>query len=439
MTWTKTGNIRGPQGAQGPAGQGVPAGGAINTFLQKKTAADYDTQWAASSALPADTVVVAGTRIIANKLLAGDAQPSFRFFGDGKHEWGPGGAGAVDTNLYRSQAGVLRTDQVLCSATSVIANQGLANQLQMNSDGRIYFGSANDTYLYRSAAGVLATAASIVASGTITAGGRFISGAASTGGIYVDGAAASQFIGSVDANNIGIYHGAQSFLWKFRNDGYMTIGDDCYLRKMSAQNLHVGETLRVNTNLVVGQSGAQAYIYFGNVLDVSLFRQTGGQLRTAGLFLADNDIYANWSTANQVVLYHNRGVPEIIFGQPNDCSLYRSSSHWINHYSADGAWGGFQAAVFSVQSDRKTKSEIERAEVPVERMLDVGVYTYRRDKWPGRHLGLIADELPDELTVDGQTTEGEQLKFVDLYKLSAALLATVQHLNDRLKALEGSV
>lgn len=63
MTWTKTGNIRGPQGipgaastvagpkgdagATGPPGPGLAAGGAVNQRLIKTGAADYQTGWEA--------------------------------------------------------------------------------------------------------------------------------------------------------------------------------------------------------------------------------------------------------------------------------------------------------------------------------------------------------------------------------------------------------
>ena len=77
----------------------------------KSSAADYATAWQTISGLPADTVVPSGTRIISNKLLAGDAQPAFRLFGSGKIEIGPGGSTAPDTNLYRkSSAAWLVTD-----------------------------------------------------------------------------------------------------------------------------------------------------------------------------------------------------------------------------------------------------------------------------------------------------------------------------------------
>lgn len=52
--------VPGTTGSTGPAGPGVPAGGAIGQALVKKTATDYDTQWAAVAA-PGSRTVVAST------------------------------------------------------------------------------------------------------------------------------------------------------------------------------------------------------------------------------------------------------------------------------------------------------------------------------------------------------------------------------------------
>jgi hypothetical protein len=109
------------------------------------------------ASLPADTVVVAGTRIISNKLLAGDAQPAWRVFGDGKQEWGPGGATAPDTNLYRWGAGNLKTDGALYVSSNFYANAGLPTQIATDTNGFLWFGTPYDTKLYRYAAGVLKT------------------------------------------------------------------------------------------------------------------------------------------------------------------------------------------------------------------------------------------------------------------------------------------
>ena len=49
------------------------------------------------------------TTQIETRKVPTDAAARFAEFMDGKHSWG-GGSSAVDTHLYRSAAGVLRTD-----------------------------------------------------------------------------------------------------------------------------------------------------------------------------------------------------------------------------------------------------------------------------------------------------------------------------------------
>src|SRR4051794_507294 len=75
-----------------------------------------------------DSVVVAATRIVASKLLAGDAQPAFFLGGDGKIQWGTGGAAALDTNLYRTAPGQLKTDGTLRVTQGISANFGSSGQ-----------------------------------------------------------------------------------------------------------------------------------------------------------------------------------------------------------------------------------------------------------------------------------------------------------------------
>src|SRR6516162_8939163 len=72
-----------------------------------------------SAGLPADTVVAAATRIISNILASGDTQPAWQVLGSGKMNWGPGGTTAVDTNLYRSAASVLKTDGQFQAASDI--------------------------------------------------------------------------------------------------------------------------------------------------------------------------------------------------------------------------------------------------------------------------------------------------------------------------------
>jgi len=51
--------------------------------------------------------------------LSGDTVPRHIVSADGTHLWGPGGAGAADTNLYRSAADTLKTDDNFLAVGSI--------------------------------------------------------------------------------------------------------------------------------------------------------------------------------------------------------------------------------------------------------------------------------------------------------------------------------
>jgi hypothetical protein len=174
-------------------------------------------------------------------------------------------------------------------------------------------------------------------------------------------------------------------------------------------------------------------------VDTDLYRVGAGQLATDGFVLALGTTGAQTafgaaqnSTANWWWRAHKDGTMEWGDGTAApDTSLYRSAANTIANNSA--GWGTFQAAAFSVQSDRRTKREIAPVGDGFEKLLDAGVYTYERDASGERHLGLIADELPGEVLAPGE----DGMQFVDLYKLVAAVLALVQRLDARVAALEG--
>jgi hypothetical protein len=129
----------------------------------------------------------------------------------------------------------------------------------------------------------------------------------------------------------------------------------------------------------------------------------------------------------------------------------RSGVNQLDLYTT--SYGTWRAAAFTVSSDRAFKSAIRALSADedrqlVETLLKASVYMYKR-KGAGeeRHLGLMADELPQHVVVEGAHPEsigddadkhkGETTTFVDLYKLATGLLATVQSLNERLMVLEG--
>jgi microcystin-dependent protein len=101
--------------------------------------------------------------------VGGDTQSRFLFDTNGHLQWGPGGSTAPDTNLYRSGAGILKTDGHLLVGQSI--------QMDRSGAGNaIYFGSANDTYLVRAGANVLQASGSLNVSQYVFAGANTGSG-----------------------------------------------------------------------------------------------------------------------------------------------------------------------------------------------------------------------------------------------------------------------
>lgn len=132
-----------------------------------------------AAALPRDGVKAAGETVFQTKLLAADAEPTFRVKGDGDLEWGAGGASAPDVNLYRSGVDTLRTDDTFVVVGELRANgirpdnsgsAGLwtsAGTLLLLAGSGIQFGSSSDVNLYRSADNRLKTDDSFSVGGNI--------------------------------------------------------------------------------------------------------------------------------------------------------------------------------------------------------------------------------------------------------------------------------
>lgn len=149
-----------------PTSLGIPK---YNTAGNPPSGKGFNAAMDVLDGLLQDRVTVAGTRVLANKLLTGDANPSFRILGDGKLEWGAGGASAPDVSLYRGAVDVLQTDDQIrvvrasgANAYTVALNAGDANNTHtVEGSGKMWWGAgggtAVDTNLYRNAADVLKT------------------------------------------------------------------------------------------------------------------------------------------------------------------------------------------------------------------------------------------------------------------------------------------
>lgn len=83
-------------------------------------------------ASPLNLVTASAAVALQNKLAAGDAYPDFEITGDGKIQWGQGGAVAPDTSLARTANGTLTVSGSLEVPNGTVGNVGLFNTLAAN-------------------------------------------------------------------------------------------------------------------------------------------------------------------------------------------------------------------------------------------------------------------------------------------------------------------
>lgn len=350
--------VPGPPGAQGPAGAtgaqgaagatGAPGPNVVNgttstpfTALLKGTGtvvaqAIPGTDYALPGAsLPADSVVVAATRIIANKLLAGDAQPSWRIFGDGKQEWGPGGATVPDTNLYRTAANTLKTDDTLLvnalnSVGDIVTTDNLTAYDNVLVDlagagSKIMFGSASDTNLYRSAANELKTDDFFKAAGMSAETGNLYLAADSPGGVI--------FFGSASDTNL-----YRAGVGNLKTDGRLDAVGSIVAKSGVATQVYIGDlgdglpaiAFRSGGDPSLRSTAAGDLAFYGNKLwigsqgDTNLYRFGANQLKTDSYIYSATAIYANHGAATQIGLVAQAGTQAgVTFGSAGDTNLYR--------------------------------------------------------------------------------------------------------------------
>jgi hypothetical protein len=263
-----------------------------------------------------DSVVVAATRIVASKLLAGDTQPAFRILGNGKIEWGAGGSTAPDVNLYRA-AGALQTDSVVVVNGVLYANSAtpakyvlLGNNGSVNIAG-ISFGNLADANLYRSAAGVIKTDVEFRAVGEVHARSGSVAGQVIMG-----------FAGPASEAGIKLGTALDTNLYRSAADSLKT--DDSFV---------VGGPL-LQANIVRTGAGANTidihsdgHIYMGSPSDTNLYRSAVNTLKTDGYIYAVGDLGARYGTATQVLMgYTGSGQAGLVFGSASDTNLYRAGA-----------------------------------------------------------------------------------------------------------------
>lgn len=196
-----------------------------------------DTSLLVSSGVKA----ASGTDVLRTR-VTGDTQDRFVINAGGNLEWGPGN-GALDVNLYRSGANTLATDDWFNSASnvtamaSVAAVWGGAAQTTIGAVGPgatagLLLGSGADTNLYRSAANTLKTDDSFEApKGTFTTPGAAAvvvrSGASGSAAVFEIGRTSSEFEFYIGASANQIATGSAA-------------GDAAAAHSVSARRFYIG-------------------------------------------------------------------------------------------------------------------------------------------------------------------------------------------------------
>ncbi len=241
---------------------------------------------------------VSGTGATTNYLSSGiawrtygniaDTQAKFRIDFDGQLVWGVGGTTAADTNLYRATAGnVLKTDDAFQAVGDINARVDAATRTiigeAVSGKAGIAFGSSLDTNLYRENASVLRTDDNLDVGQNLTVG--WLTG----GGITEYTAAANTAYRVFNAGN------ESQPMFQVSGAGVMGWGPggstapDTNLYRTGANELKTDDTLRVVGRTTVrhgvtaeqvnigdvGNSGA-AGITFGTAEDTNLYRSSAG-------------------------------------------------------------------------------------------------------------------------------------------------------------------
>ncbi len=244
----------------------------------------------------------------------------------------------ADTNLYRAAADTLATDDKLYSALAVGASVSTVNQVLVGNVGNarpeVLFGSALDTNLYRSAANALKTDDEFWASGGLRlADGLYTVNGVAPGSLQLGSAGDITFFqGGVKQhwmNGVNLLFGPAGDTNLYRSAANVLKTDD-ELQAVGAFIAAVGNAKQITLGAdVVG--GGQAAVGFGSANDTLLYRSgtnalaTNGSL-TAQSLVAGNAVTAYDGTVARIQMGNAAGIPTLYFGLAADTLLQRTAA-----------------------------------------------------------------------------------------------------------------
>lgn len=224
---------------------------------------------------------------------------------------GPGSSPGVkiggDVNYYRTSANVGATDDAL------IVLNGSAGQFWINTDGKLYFGTATDTNLYRSAADTLKTDDNLIVALTL----RVNSSAQVDGNLKT---LSTLIFGSADDTNL--YRSSADNL---KTDDFLTVGD----------GLNVTNNIRSknggSAQVSIGALGpaTEAAITFGSAEDTSLYRGGSGDLWTGSrlkVYRNSSQALAVGASAGSEMLTVDTAANRLYIGAGTSATLYQSGA-----------------------------------------------------------------------------------------------------------------
>jgi hypothetical protein len=292
---------------------------------------------AAPTYVAQDAVTVAGTRLVSTKLAVGDAQPAFRIMGNGKLEWGAGGATVPDANLERLGGSWLNTN-------SLFTARGAAG-----TDGRIGTWATGDSHLRFQ----------IDASGKMTWGPgnaaadvqmyRFFTGALRVPNeFYIK----QLNVNYEDALGGGISFGSAFDTVLYRGGANILKTDDEF-QIQRAEGGNPGLAIRVAGDAYprfqINADGGLNWGAGAGATDAYIYRNLASSLRTNAQLWVEQALYANMAlTADkQVFVGQNAGIPgsaSLTLG--GDVNLYRSAANQLK--TDDMLWAVLGAIIGNV-------------------------------------------------------------------------------------------
>jgi len=260
----------------------------------------------------------AANTVIHNDLTAADDFPAFRVFGDGKHEWGAGGALAADTNLYRSVANTLKTDDSLHVGNFSSTNAALqvhpagtgtdsgyismvSSRARFGYDGagvavrvddggsskpiRFYSGIADNLVAQITTAGSLSLPLSVSAATALVLGGdtnlyRSAPDTLKTDDSFVIGGNIGEVSGTTPRLQFRDTDNADKIMLLVSNNGTLDLNEDSTAGANA--RLRIGGTGKTTVQVQPGTPGADVGITIG--ADTNLYRSAADTLKTDDSF-----------------------------------------------------------------------------------------------------------------------------------------------------------